>query len=353
MNETPEYEVGRLLAEAVPPLREPEDRIGEVRRRVRRARWRAATTTTVAAIAVLAGLAVAVPRLVAGDDAPPPASNPADCPTWSRPSGEDTPGPLVRNGAVDATLCRPDSPPMLLTTGMDRLVAALNELVHTNPEEVACTLLPIDNGPSLVLRYPDGSSTAVFVDYNCGGVMADGRTRYGDPLSTFRELHRAQLAAETDPATIPTPQCPETLPPIDMDSGPRDTIDRYGVPYTDDPPLPSPLVAAVSCRYVPDRDGGGRLVTSSEDRGDLTALWHAVNATFDEATLEHSSCASAIDTMGAALPDLLVVADATGQSAEVWVFSTAAGAPCLAAFFGPPAMRPKPELVAYLDRMLS
>lgn len=62
MNELSKHDVGRLLADAVPPLREPEDRIGEVATRVRRDRLRAGVLALGGMVA-LAIFVVVVPQL--------------------------------------------------------------------------------------------------------------------------------------------------------------------------------------------------------------------------------------------------------------------------------------------------
>lgn len=74
MNDVPETGIGRLLADAVPPMREPADRLAEVRARVRRTRLRTGAVAAGAVAAVVA-LAVAVPQLLLA--APPPAAVPA------------------------------------------------------------------------------------------------------------------------------------------------------------------------------------------------------------------------------------------------------------------------------------
>lgn len=352
-NELPDYEVGRLLASAVPPLPEPEDRVGQVRARARRTRQRMAMTALTGVVAV--AVALAVPQLLASDSTTslPPAA-PAECPTWTKPSFEDSPGQFVPAGAVDATLCPTGGDPMLLTRGVGQLVDTLNTLPPLDPDGIACVavLVPNPDGPTVVLRYPDGAAIPVFVQWPCGVSMAGERTRLGNPVEAFRDLHRAQVAVTTDPASIATPACPDRLQPVTSDSGPSDRIERYHVPYTNDPALPSPLVAAVACRYAPDGQGGGELVNSHPDRGDLTGLRAALEATFGPADRDTASCASAVDTMGDAVPDVIRVADATGGTRGFWVYTPAAGAPCPAAFGGPPAMVPEPALTDYLDRVL-
>lgn len=356
-NQVPGNEVGRLLAGAVPPLPAPEDRVGQVRARARRTRQRMAVAVLAGVAAVAVAVVVSVPQLLAGNTTDVAPAAPADCPTWTEPSYEDSPGPLVPDGAADATLCRRDGDPMLLTSRVGELVDALNALPPLDSgEQVSCEDIGLTpetrGGHTIVLRYPDGSTVAVFMEWTCGVSMAGERTRLGMPLDTFRDLHRSQLAAETDPALIATPECPDRFEPVTLDSFPQDGIERYSVPGTDDPALPSPLVAAVACRYAPDGQGGGGLVDSSADRGDLAGLREALEATFGPADFDHSSCVSAVDNMGDAVPDLIWVADATGGVREFWVYVPAAGAPCPAAFAGRPAAAAEPELTSYLDRVL-
>jgi hypothetical protein len=358
MNALPESEIGRVLAGAVPPLCEPDDRLGQIRARVRRSRLRAGAAAT-CAVAVVAALIV--PQVAGGGPpaltAPTTAAAPAGCPAdWREPTFEDAGGPLVRSGAVDATLCPPDGydgEPRLLTAGVDELVDTLNSFERFNPDDLFCVgfegNLP---GPSLVLRYPDGGTTVVYTEWRCSLSTVDGKTRIGNGVDTFRRLHRAQLVATIDPASIPAPACPETIGVDGISTprlgvGPVDGIDRYWIQYTDNVALPSPLVAAVTCRYVA-AEGGARLAEVREERGDLTALQRALNETFGIDN-RWPECASGIDSMGTAVPDVILVADAVGEMSEFWVFLPGTGAPCAAAFSDPPAYLPSEELVAHLE----
>lgn len=75
MNESPQSGIGRVLSDAVPPLREPADRLGEVAARVRAARVRTGVLSAGALAAVVA-LALAVPGLLLDDPAGTPAGGP-------------------------------------------------------------------------------------------------------------------------------------------------------------------------------------------------------------------------------------------------------------------------------------
>lgn len=86
-HESPHPEIGRLLDQAVPPLREPADRLGAVRARVHRARRRNGAALT-GGVAALVALALVVPQLLGGpspdgsaDTPGPAAASPADRPT--------------------------------------------------------------------------------------------------------------------------------------------------------------------------------------------------------------------------------------------------------------------------------
>jgi hypothetical protein len=80
----PETRIGRLLADAVPPLREPADRLAEVRARVRRSRLRTGGAA-IGAVAAVAALALAVPQLLFAS--PPPAEPAAVDPAAPRYEG--------------------------------------------------------------------------------------------------------------------------------------------------------------------------------------------------------------------------------------------------------------------------
>jgi hypothetical protein len=76
-DDAPETRIGRLLADAVPPMREPADRLAEVRARVRRSRLRTGGAA-IGAVAAVAALALAVPQLpLASPPVAPAAVDPA------------------------------------------------------------------------------------------------------------------------------------------------------------------------------------------------------------------------------------------------------------------------------------
>lgn len=392
MNEPEHTEIGRLLADAVPPLPEPADRIGQVRVRVRRARARAATVAAGASV-VLAALALAVPQILShpADDTEPPLDA-GSCPALTGgpgdpalPAAADAGGPLVPDGAIEAMLCehavidRPAGGPdavvgsWVLSTGVDRLVEALNQLqtedellaepgfqaAEAESSDLECTDLEPRSQFSLVLRYPDGDTTTVLVDFDCGtSLVLQGGVRYGNVLDEFGQLYRAQLAA-ADQASIATPTCPEAIDAARLDPtsgtyGPQEsTIVRFSWSApTERLALPTPLAAAAACRYAPERDGA-RLAGSHDARGDLTALRGALNGTFGDPDRRFQAASSSCGGEAAAPPAVLLVADAAGGIAEFWVYST--GAECAVAALhsdADQASTPVPELIGYLDDVL-
>lgn len=237
-------ELRRLFDEAVPDLPAPTDRLSAVAARVRRTRRRAAAGSAVAAVVAIA-LAIGVPAVLTAPHAgtpdplaatpaptgspspdptgPPPSSPPLDaagCPAAVPPArwGDNGPGPLVRTGAVQVTLCERQSvgttpglgplagPPRTLTVGVDQITDQLNRLVDAatlqaqrraeavqrglDPNLVAgpnvCLAIGYGTSFSLVLRYPDGTYTVVWLNRACGTATADGKTRYGTPGDAVR-----------------------------------------------------------------------------------------------------------------------------------------------------------------------
>lgn len=371
-------ELGRLLVAAVPPLPQPADRVAEVRARVRRTRRRQAATSAAAVIVI--ALAVVVPwRMMLGGDRTAPAEPPPltaeSCPDRAEPiSTVDRAGAPVPVGAVEAAVCaggfEPGERPgfQVLRIGVDELVAALNQLPAVY-EPVQC--IEADRTMSLLLRYPDGAVTTVVMDNYCGiSYVADGRIWLGTVLPEFGRLYQEQVAATApDPDTVPTPACPATIAAerLDLTSsafGPgAETIERpIQWPYSTElrpaqPALPYPLVAATWCRYLLDGDQAQRAVARPE-RGDLTELRDIINGTFQVTETGEgrgSECGQEPDER-LAVPDVILVADATGGTAEYWVYGNpdpaGDGSACWDVFRDPTPVAATAELVDYLLAML-
>jgi hypothetical protein len=383
MNEPEHTAIGRLLADAVPPLPEPADRIRQVRTRVRRARARArAVGVAAAASMVLIALALAVPRTVLHPaDEPVPALDAGSCPTVTGgpenpalPSAADAAGPLVSEGAIEAMLCEhavTDRPALVgswvLSIGVDRLVEALN---RSRTEEQPVAGWGVSSDPacantggsqfSLVLGYPGGKTATISLAGPCRtSYAAPGPVRYGDVLGEFGQLYRDQLVAAADQASIATPSCPAALDAARLDPtagtyGPQaSTIVRlsWAAP-TERLALPVPLVAGAACRYAPDGDGA-RLAGSHDARDDLTALRGVLNKTFGDPDRRLRTASSGCGGVRATPPVVLLVADGAGGSAEFWVYRTGAGCARAAVVAGADqASRPVPEMVGYLDDVL-
>lgn len=402
----------RLLHDAVPDLPAPADRLSAVAARVRRTRRRAAAGGTVAAVVAVA-LAVGVPTLLArptdagpepaaatpAPAGPPPSPVPLDqggCPAVAAPppSDEDRPGPLVRTGATQVTLCeRLTEPhaasfdpragqPRTLTIGVEQITALLNELPDKetmlgrlreqarqrgeNPAnlEMGCTLIGFPSELSLVLRYRDGTTTVVWLDRNCGSVRADGRTRYdySKVFDLFLRLYRDQLAAQTRPADIPAPTCPPVLTPEESFGGPATTTE----PLTDeiarnrgskDGFLPSPLAKATVCRYA--RAAGGepaaltRSVTLEVSEGlrellnTATTVRTSTGARGTSTLANGTDCADPANLGSIRVLDLVRVADVTGAVADVAVLRTPCGAVVRSG-----GLVPTPDLLGLLDAHL-
>lgn len=370
--------IGRLLAGAVPPLPEPADRIGEVRNRVRRTRLRTGGAVA-GVVAVLVTVALAVPSLVLGGPdrvvptvLPPLTSDSCPDRTYPVPAAGAARQP-VPAGAVDALVCVVGFDTgrlvehQVLRAGADRLVTALNALPIRDDARLQCIERDLGNQLSLILRYRDGTTTTVIIDGWCGISFVPGGPVWSDNvLPEFGRLYQEQVAATTlDPDTIATPECPDTIGADRLDLGSEafgpspETIERpirwasEGSRYPGQPALPLPLVAAVWCRYAPDGDPV-ELAASRPERGDLTDLRDILNATFqltETGEVPASECGRDPE-LRAATPDVLLVADAAGGTAEYWVYRnpapTDAGPGCWDAFREPFQAAAPPPLVDYL-----
>lgn len=402
------------LVEAVPELPAPPDRLAAVGARVRRQRALVAGLTA-GATAVAVGLALGVPRMLASAEPPahqpatsrsapsgpapggpvieprPVVFGPDGCPErkYDLPqSTVDDPGPLVPTGAADIVLCeavvdpasiggeRTSGQSRTLTTGVADLVHLLNGLpdqaamlAELSRREIAagrpapstdnllCTLVKYGAEYSFVLHYPDGSRVAVVMDRNCGTARSGRHLRYTmpSPVDEFLRRYRDQLAATTDPATIATPRCADRITPKQLDqsrlpSGPQDGISRNR--GSDDPILPSPLVAVAFCRYAVG-PSGATLVRHQETR--QPSGWaQIVNTQFalDTQRAPIAAMRSCADP-GQPLPDrmdTLVVVDATGAGSEFWIYRGPACTAVLRAGYG--GLAPTAELIGGLDAML-
>ena len=387
-------ELRRVLHDAVPDLAAPEDRLATVGARVRRARHRVGLGATLAAV-VAVGLAIGVPRLAVGPAPGPEPDTVAVSPTGSPPSPpplstDDRPGPLVRTGATQVTLCERmhapgpdprDGQPRSLTIGVDAVVARLNELPNAetmlakyrelarqqgkdpNNLGLACTLRSYPAQLSLALRFPDGSTTVVWLDRNCGTASANGRTRFGEVLDLFLRLYREQLVTMTQPATIADPACPPRITADELGgqragTRPSDEIARNRGDADGTPFLPSPLAKLTLCRYGPVTGGTAPLVrgapvTDPEPLRDglnrATTVQVSTDANGVSTATNVAECLQMPDLTRASLVDLIRLADRTGAVAELAVFRQ----PCGAVFrFGRGGLVPTPELLALLDAAL-
>ena len=279
--------------------------------------------------------------------------------------------PLVPTGAVEVTACEvpmlgPDTPqlnePRVLTTGVDDVVTALNGLSPVAPltpgAARACTAVGISFEYAFVLRYPDREPVTVRTDRNCGSAWTGENRRIwrADVVFTFLTHYRAQLVVETDPASIPTPSCAPTLSAQRLRFGHRDggtennvatnTANDYWSRYEEQPlqrrfELPTELVAAAICRYEVT-GGQAKLDDQRTMRTGAEELRGVLNAAFADA-VKPSKCSVPPERLPTAFHSI-IVADATGATAEFWVWT----APCQAAVLGRDERQPTTELLALL-----
>ncbi|WP_320069696.1 hypothetical protein [Micromonospora sp. RTGN7] len=373
-----------LLTEAVPPLAPPPDRVGAVARRVRRRRRRLSAGTALA-VALTVGVGVGGVQILAGGDHPPAPRaatqatiREARCPVDLRefPNLESArygdSEPLVPGGALEITACEVPNPagrqdhgrtaPRVLTTGVGDIVRALNSLPPHQTmggagspaaveRSLRCTAVAYDRELAYVLRYHDRQPVTVYTSANCRVAVSGAQGRGLDPalFATFLDRYRAQIVAQTPPATIPTPACASRIPTSRL----RLTPGRSGLDDqvsannpSKDPQLPSKLVAVVACRYEVG-EASARLIGQDSDRDDADALRPFLNTAFDQGKV--TSCGSYPGYPPPAVLDSLIVADATGATAEFWLRRT----PCQALVGGRSSgVTPTDALVAALDRRL-
>ncbi|MEU8263097.1 hypothetical protein AB0C02_21000 [Micromonospora sp. NPDC048999] len=282
--------------------------------------------------------------------------------------------PLVPEGAVEITACEVPgtgsspaglSGPRVLTLGVSDIVRVINSLPSyqtglgvRSPQpsgdarELRCTAVYRDHELAFVLRYPDRQPVTVYTDVNCRVAVSDGRGRGLDTalLTTFFDRYRTQLVARTPPESVPTPTCAGSIPTSRL----RLTPDRSGL---DDrisvdnpgqsPQLPTRLVAVTACRYEVG-DSAARLTGQRSEWMDAAeALRPTVNAAFDRART--TTCGGYPGYPPPTAFDALLVADATGATAEFWLRR----APCPALISGKrTGVRPSDALVAAIDGLL-
>ncbi|WP_183096161.1 hypothetical protein [Nocardioides stalactiti] len=266
------------LADAVPPPPINPDRAGAAERLARRRR-RTTTLAVIGSAAAVAAVAVLGTTLASGgDDGPdrqivapdPPAD--VECPfievgKGGIAQGVDEPDPnlpdAVPEGATVARLCQGvgtayDAPADALVTGVDDLVAAINDLDVSGPPEM-CTM---DLGPGyrIVFGYDDGSTFVVSGQlYGCHTLVVGSGYR-ADPeaaQAAFLGLLDEQQAAQGEPAD-------------DVDAADLSCTDAGGSTRQD-----LALEAAIVCIV----DDSGATVSAAIDDADLDLLTHdmAVN----------------------------------------------------------------------------
>ncbi|WP_405105912.1 hypothetical protein OG559_20065 [Micromonospora sp. NBC_01405] len=275
-------------------------------------------------------------------------------------------------GALEITACevpysagRQDhggTAPRVLSTGVADIVRALNSLPPEQPSsgtrspaagerDLRCTAVFYDHELAYVLRYLDRQPVTVYTSANCRVAVNGAQGRGLDPalFATFLDRYRAQTVARTPPASIPTPACAPSIPTgrLRLTSGRSGLDDQISVDNpSQDPQLPSRLVAVAACRYEVG-DASARLVGQDGDRDDADALRPILNSAFDKG--EVTSCGSYPGYPPPAVLDSLIVADATGATAEFWLRR----APCQALVQGKSSgVTPTDALVAALDRRL-
>lgn len=204
------------LADAVPEPPTNPDRAWDAERLARRRR-RTTTLAVLGSAGAVATVAAVGATLALGDGGPDRATDPAVGPSYvvECPSieigddgiaeGVDEPDPdapaAVPEGATSARLCQGPGtvmdrlPDRALVSGVDRLVAAVNDL-EVAPEDMACTA---DLGPGFRVAFGyDDESTFVVTGqlYGCRSVLVGSGYRLGaDPIPRlFTDLLAEQRA---------------------------------------------------------------------------------------------------------------------------------------------------------------
>ncbi|GAA2208103.1 hypothetical protein GCM10009850_035610 [Nonomuraea monospora] len=307
--------------------------------------------------------------------------------------GGDRPGDLVpADGAVSVTMCEiplpyrappPQGPVRVrkLTTQVDAMVAELNALPTRDVLEAGlrrseaakgrvlgddlhlgeiCTAVGFGTSLSYVVHYAGRRPPAVvLVDRNCGTARYAGRTRFGNPVNAFLGFYLTQLQARPKP--VVPPGCAAGLPAAKVDlhrpqGWPRDDVAVNRGPAFGEL-LPSPLSAAIACRYRAD-DGVLRLRAQVAVPAGLASVRSLINASTvvrpgtDSPATPPGPGRTGCGMDGIRLPadlDVVWVGDITGAVVEVRVWR----APCRAVHAGRTAGRvPTAELLSRLDAWL-
>ena len=392
-------ELRRVLVEAVPDDPAPADRLGQIATRVRRRRLALGAAGS-AAVVMAVAMAIALPMTLTSSGSrpgPEPGGPPgktadedlgaAGCPKplVDLPPFADKPGPLVPAGATRAVLCEtPTEPsfdpltgviaePLALTGEVEGFVAALNALPDREQfwrllreREAAkgqtlppgtkdslgqtCTLVGYSTAPTFVLTYPDRDPVVVVLDRNCNTVSSQGRSRFAEPnpIDTFMSRYRTQVARDTDPASVRTPECPQRSHPNGGTA--RDEMSRYRGPG--EGLVTGPLRGIAVCRYTTGANGPE--LTVQKQPSDLAGWAEVLGAQFPAAAATHHPAYTTCADPNAPAPvryDQVIVVDATGATSDVFVYRS----PCPAAVMPGRDGRgsvPTPGLIAKLDALL-
>ncbi|WP_027344114.1 hypothetical protein [Hamadaea tsunoensis] len=371
-----------ILLDAVPPLTGPQDWSTVVARRVRRTRRRVALAAAVSTVVAMIGSSMTVQLI--GNTATPPHRPALTCPEvpadWLQTVPDsDTPGRFIDpSGVASVSMCLKtvSGPPReetvwTLDTRLPQMLdvfnamptkANFNEQRKRNhpdaniPSEWMCDAVGYFQEFAFAVTYTDGRVVTVLTDRNCGLAYLDGHLRVmqPSPVNTFKQLYLGQQISRTDPATVATPSCPSTT------SGAGEFIDqisamRIATLTSDDPFLPTPLVAVALCRYA-DNGTGLRLTAHYEARttgdprlpGPVDTWRQRINA----ATARRegaAGCHGASDLANATALDVMWAADESGAVSAVPV----EWGPCRQVVARNATIPPSESLKEYLDQVLA
>jgi hypothetical protein len=344
------------LADAVPEPPINPDRASAAERLARRRRRTTALAVVGTAGAVAAAAVLTATLASGGDDPDRDAVDTAsegpsfvvECPPIKVDKGGvaeeseiDQPDPdapdAVPEGATSARLCQGPGttfgvPDEALTTGVDDLVAAVNDLEPTGPPEV-CTL-ELGPGYRIAFGYDDGSTFVVSGRlYGCQSVVVGSgyRTSPEAAQAAFLELLDAQQqeadGASPDDAATADPSCPD------------DGAQQYSYNEPIGGPSFEEILSGLTAAILCIDDGSGPASTEIDD-ADLEQLAHDMAINQSTAVLR---CAAATP-----FPAIFAT-DADGKLLAIF-------SECGTSFWRLPngkAWMPSDDAVAILDRLVS
>jgi hypothetical protein len=251
--------VRERFADVVPAPPPAPDRLEQLRARRRVVRRRRAAGVAVVSSLVVAAIAV-MPQVLGqqmtgrpvptGVHTPTPSPSPTlECPS-PRHLTQDRGAATLAPGATSARLCGSTAPQELVTTGVARIVRAVN----SQPKGYQDCGGPPGAVFVLMLGYPDGSTRRVGLNFSGCGFLLVGRHNRVDPrpaYEAFLSAVRRQRVESTPPGDVPAPTCMQQYAAYSPLARPVDMVAaRMCVTYADNGRTTSTPVSSEDLRTI-------------------------------------------------------------------------------------------------------